>query len=686
MEKLILFMKKQKLIRWAIIVILAFGFGYLFRGGGTTRPDVEHTHGEEATADIEFWTCAMHPQIQLPGPGQCPLCGMDLVPVTSDAGGQEVGPREIRMSPAAMKLAEIQTAPVERKYVENEIRMVGKVEYDETRLSYITAWVPGRLDRLYVDYTGVSVTKGDHMVYLYSPELLAAQEELIQALVTVKNLEDSDMSLIKDRAFNTVETIREKLRLWGLTAEQIRDIEQNEKPDDHLTIFAPISGIVIHKNALEGMYVDIGTRIYTIADLTQIWVKLDAYESDLSWIRYGQDVEFETVAYPGEKFTGTIAFIDPVLNEKTRTVKVRVNVPNLDGRLKPGMFTRAIVRSKTTSAGKVVDASLAGKWIGPMHPEIIKDEPGFCDICGMALVSTKSLGYQFPEEAAEQAPLVIPASAPLITGKRAVVYIRVPGKQNVFEGREIVLGPRAGDYYLVREGLSEGELVVVNGNFKIDSAIQILAKPSMMNPEGGGTAPGHQHGGGSAPAQKAAHMEHDNGEHTGHSKKEEPAKMDITDGFKKQLTQFYESYLDITEALANDDSESARAAATETMAALESIDMKLLEDHAHTEWMKHLAQFKKAGKLFENADIEGIRKVLVKFSAHLPETVKIFGLIGGEDLYVLRCPMANNGKGAIWLQRTKPVRNPYFGDAMLTCGSVIETLAGNSHSHGGHDH
>ena len=496
MENLILFMKKQKLIRWAIIVILAFGVGYLFRGGDATRHEMEHPHGEEASADIEFWTCAMHPQIHLPGPGQCPLCGMNLVPVTSGAGDQVVGPREIRMSPAAVKLAEIQTVPVERKFVENEIRMVGKVEFDETRLSYITAWVPGRLDRLYVDYTGVSVTKGDHMVYLYSPELLTAQEELIQALVTVKNLEDSNMSLIKDRAFNSVETIREKLRLWGLTAEQIRAIEQNEKPDDHLTIFAPISGIVIHKNALEGMYVDFGTRIYTIADLTQIWVKLDAYESDLSWIRYGQDVEFETEAYPGEKFTGTIAFIDPVLNEKTRTVKIRVNVPNPDGRLKPGMFTRAIVRSKTTSSGKVVDANLAGKWISPMHPEIIKDEPGFCDICGMTLVSTKSLGYQFVEETAEHAPLVIPASAPLITGKRAVVYIKVSGKQNVFEGREIVLGPRAGDYYLVREGLSEGELVVVNGNFKIDSAIQILAKPSMMNPEAGGNSQlhgGHDH-------------------------------------------------------------------------------------------------------------------------------------------------------------------------------------------------
>jgi Cu(I)/Ag(I) efflux system membrane fusion protein len=237
--------------------------------------------------------------------------------------------------------------------------------------------------------------------------------------------------------------------------------------------------------ATEGMYVNTGTPIYTVADLSQVWVRLDAYESDLPWIRYGQTLTFSTEAYPGEVFKGWISFIAPMLDPRTRTVKVRVNVPNPDGRLKPEMFVHALVTSQIAQGGKVMDPNMAGEWICPMHPSVVKDEKGTCDICGMDLVTTESLGY-VAAEAAGPLPLVIPATAPLITGKRAVVYVKQPDTElPMFEGREVVLGPRAGDYYVVVSGLSEGELVVTHGNFKIDSALQIQAKPSMMNPEGG---------------------------------------------------------------------------------------------------------------------------------------------------------------------------------------------------------
>jgi Cu(I)/Ag(I) efflux system membrane fusion protein len=241
------------------------------------------------------------------------------------------------------------------------------------------------------------------------------------------------------------------------------------------------------------MYVNTGTRIYTIADLSRVWVLLDAYETDLLWIRYGQEVEFGTEAYPGELFKGRISFIDPVLDAKTRTVKVRVNAENLAGKLKPEMFVRAVVRTRIAAGGKVMEPDLAGKWISPMHPEIVKDEPGTCDVCGMPLVKAESLGYVPGDAAMSEAPLVIPDSAPLITGERAVVYVAVPEKEGVYEGREVVLGPRASNYYLVKHGLEEGEMVVVKGNFKIDSEIQIQAKPSMMSPEGGVPVPAHPH-------------------------------------------------------------------------------------------------------------------------------------------------------------------------------------------------
>lgn len=415
---------------------------------------------------------------------------MDLIPVEMEEA--QVSARQIAFSEDALKLMEVETTPVERKFVEAEVRMVGKVEYDESRVKEIAAWVPGRIDRLYVDFTGILVRRGDHMVYLYSPQLLSAQAELLQAAKAVQETGGAT-ELIRRSSVATLEAAREKLRLLGLLNEQIEEIEKTGKTTDHLTIYAPIGGIVIAKHANAGDYVETGTKIYTIADLSQVWVKLDAYEMDMMWVRYGQQVEFTTEAYPGEVFKGTITFIDPVLNPMTRTVKLRVDVANPDGRLKPEMFVRAVAKTKIAAGGLVMDENMAGKWICPMHPSIVKSSPAQCDICGMDLVTTESLGYATADQAGGP-PLVIPASAALITGTRAVVYVRLPDTEKpTFEGRDIVLGPRAGDYYLVKEGLSEGEQVVTKGNFKIDASLQIQAKPSMMNPQGREVPHHHQH-------------------------------------------------------------------------------------------------------------------------------------------------------------------------------------------------
>jgi Cu(I)/Ag(I) efflux system membrane fusion protein len=467
-----------------VLMVLAFLAGFFVKSIFFHHPeDAERndSSGQVVQETQTWWTCSMHPEVRLPKPGKCPKCPMQLIPVTSSTGG--VGERQISFSEAAIKLMEIETAVVERKFVTAEVRIVGKVDYDETRVKNITAWVGGRIDRLYVDFTGITVGKGDHMVELYSPELISAQAELLQAVKAVRNIKETSSELITGSISATLEAAREKLRLLGLTKEQIEEIEKTGRPVDHITIYAPMGGIVIHKNANEGMYVDTGTPIYTVADLSRLWVKLDAYESDLPWLRYGQEVEFTTEAYPGEVFKGQISFIEPVLNAKTRTVKLRVNVDNTDGKLKPEMFVRAVVRSRIAGGGKVMAAEMAGKWICPMHPAVVETEAGKCSICGMDLVTTESLGYVV--DTPKEAPLVIPATVPLITGTRAVVYVQVPGaKKPIYKGREIVLGARAGDYYIVKSGLVEGEIVVSNGNFKIDSALQIQAKPSMMTPEG----------------------------------------------------------------------------------------------------------------------------------------------------------------------------------------------------------
>jgi Cu(I)/Ag(I) efflux system membrane fusion protein len=455
-------MKKIKPILFIVIALIA---GFFIRGFFTPSPP--HPLSPEEQTAPETWTCSMHPQIQLPAFGKCPICFMDLIPLES--GNDEGDEREISVSPYAAKLMELETTKVIRKFAEAELRMVGKVDYDETRVSTISSWVPGRIDRLFVDSTGIPVNEGEHLAEFYSPDLLTAQEELLQSIKHNPSL---------------INPAREKLRLWGFTAEQVSEIETRGTASDHMTIYSPVSGIVIHKNAQEGMYVQTGSKIYTIADLSKVWIQLDAYESDINWLRYGSAVEFSTESYPGETFEGTISFIDPIINPATRTAKVRVIVENESGKLKPGMFVRAIARPQVGEDGRIMNPDLAGKWISPMHPEIVKDEPGPCDVCGMPLVTAESLGYVARDDDAN-APLLIPVTAALKTGKRAVAYVEIPDQEKpTYEGREVTLGARLGDYYVVESGLNEGEHVVTRGAFKLDAELQIRAKPSMMsNPD-----------------------------------------------------------------------------------------------------------------------------------------------------------------------------------------------------------
>lgn len=463
--------------RLAAAGLICFVIGFIARGC-FVQPD--HAAPSGVAVKAQIWTCSMHPQIRQPGPGLCPLCAMDLVPVgdRQDDNGRPV----LNMSESARKIASIRTAPVERRFAEIKLRLSGKVQLDETRVAYIAPRVPGRIDRLYADYTGVQVKKGDPLADIYSPELLAAQQELIQAAGAVQSIGKAGSAGFES-AKATLESSREKLRLLQLLPEQIDEIEKSGKPRDRITFFSPLEGVVLEKmDAFEGMYVETGMKLFTLADLGRVWIMLDAYESDLAWLKYGQEVEFEVDAWPGESFSGRIAFISPTVDPETRTVKVRVNAGNSDSRLKPEMFARAYVHASITADGKLVQPDLAGKWISPVHPEVISNEPGECGESGKPLVQADSLGYAKAEDASVQAPLVIPASAPLITGKRAVVYVSVTGSEGSFEGREVVLGPKAGNHYLVRSGLKEGELVVVNGAFKIDSSLQIQGLSSMMQP------------------------------------------------------------------------------------------------------------------------------------------------------------------------------------------------------------
>ncbi len=456
------------------IIFIAFLLGW-WMSGSTDTTDTHGDHGKNiSSAQVTVWTCSMHPSVKLPEAGQCPICFMDLIPL--ETTGTALDRNQLVLSADAVKLAEVETIPVSYGIAEMDIHLSGKVKYDETRIGKITAWVPGRLERMFVDYTGITVNKGDHMIELYSPDLFAAQEELIQAKKRVQSQSD-------DRTAQAIlSAAREKLRLMGLLNTQIIEIESSDSPSNIMTVYSPMSGVVIEKNGVEGAYVKTGNNIYTIVDLGRVWVILDAYESDLPWLAFGQNVRFTAEAVPGKHFDGKVAFIDPILDPKTRTVKVRLNIKNPDGDLKPGMFVQGKIHAIIGGEGKAINPELANKWICPMHPEIVKNDAGNCDICGMALVESDSLGIVH-KPGHKHESLLIPATAVLKTGERAIVYLKLSNEKLTFESREIILGPRVGNHYIVLSGLQEGEEVVVKGNFKIDSAMQIAAKSSMMNPE-----------------------------------------------------------------------------------------------------------------------------------------------------------------------------------------------------------
>jgi len=609
------------------VLLLIVGAALCVALGRWTKSSDQQTATAPTATAASDWTCPMHSQVRLPEAGACPICGMDLV---SAQKATSASAARLTLTPAAAELARIETQPVERRFPSRPVRMVGKIDYDETAVRTISAWVGGRLERLFVDYTGVRVAEGDHLVRLYSPELSTAQEELLSARKRVDQAANSQSEFLAESSQRAYEAAREKLLLFGLTEEQVDEVEVRGTADDHVMLTSPASGVVIEKKLEQGAYVETGTDIYKIADLSHLWVRLDAYEQDLVWLRYGQDVSVEAEALPGETFTGRISFISPTIDERTRTVGVRVNVDNADGRLKPGMFVRAVATARVGADGVALDDYLAGKWVSPMHPEVVKDGPGACDVCGMDLERAEDLGLVAGEDSV--APLVVPRSAVLPTGSRAVVYVALPDQpQPTYVGRSITLGPRAGDWYIVKSGLSEGEEVVVHGAFRIDSAMQIEARPSML----------------SQPAT---------------SRSLDPA-------LAQQLRPVLGAYLAWHRALAADDEGAARAAESKLRAAFEAADAATLGGHAREHWSSVRAVALDASGTQEST-LEAMRVRFEVISNALIELLREHGVPDDLALARAHCPMAFDGAGASWLQADDVLANPYYGAAMLRCGTL----------------
>ena len=410
----------KKIVIPLILLILAAAGG----GGYYLRHSHDHSpkpgNAQQAQQGQEQYTCPMHPFILKDKPGSCPICGMTLVKKvegaqadakTMDALGH------VSMSPTQMVMSNVATVEVKQMPMDKEINAVGVVQYDQRRQAKVTAWVAGRIDRLMVNAVGDYVAKGKPVAEVYSPDLVAAQQEYLLALRSRDRLKDSPISSISQGGNGLVSSAKQRLLLLGVKEHQLAALEKGEQPNVKLPIYTPLSGVVIEKMVLEGQYVNMGDPLFAIADLSSVWVEVEVYENEFSSIKMGQRVEVTSQSYPGKTFTGRVSFIYPFLDPKTRTVKVRVEIPNPGLKLKPDMFVNAKVKAPLGSA------------------------------------------------------LTVPVASVIDTGNRQVAWVET--KPGMFEPRDVKVGGRSGDYVQIVSGLKAGEKVAASGAYLIDSEAQL---------------------------------------------------------------------------------------------------------------------------------------------------------------------------------------------------------------------
>ncbi|HIB48119.1 MAG TPA: efflux RND transporter periplasmic adaptor subunit [Flavobacteriaceae bacterium] len=575
---------KKNILYLAIAVIVGLGAGWLIFGNSSdtsVNKDVsemsDHDHaGEPAN---QMWTCSMHPQIMQPEPGDCPICGMDLIP--ADAGAEGLAVNEIKMTENAMALANIQTTIVgntQASDTDGMISLSGKIATNEENDAVQASYFKGRIERLNVNYEGQQVNRRQLLATIYAPELVAAQQELI----TAASLKKSQPALYK--------AVRNKLKNWKLSETQINTIEENGKVRENFPIYATVSGTVSEVMAAQGDYVNQGQPIVKLSNLNSVWAEFDAYESQIAQFKVGQKIKITTNAYPNKEFEGTISFIDPILNNATRTVTVRATLPNRDNLFKPGMFVTAKVKGTTQTMENT---------------------------------------------------LTVPASAVLWTGERSLVYVKTNPNEPVFEMREVTLGNRTGETYQVSTGLNSGEEIVTNGTFTIDAAAQLQGKKSMMNQQ--------------KIQNESATMNN--------------MKMSFSNVFSTDFNEAIQSYLKMKDAFV-----ASNASQVSTLAKATSEKLKAIStDDLGTMEKQHLTKSIEMLDAIANNDIlENQRSHFVILNENiLPIAMNIENSI---NYYVQKCPMANNNKGAVWLSTEEEIKNPYYGDAMLTCGSVIDTI------------
>ncbi|WP_420572916.1 efflux RND transporter periplasmic adaptor subunit [Kordia sp.] len=558
----------KKYVIYIILVIVGIAIGKI-----AFTKKVCGTDTSEAIAETTMWTCSMHPQIMLPEPGDCPICGMDLIPAQEN--DSELSANQFRMTENAIALANIETTKISEGNTSNTaLKLTGTIEANEKTNAIQTAHFGGRIEKLYVNITGEEVRAGQRIALIYSPELVTTQQELL----TASRMKESQPALYK--------AVRNKLKLWKLSESQIQQIENSKQVITKFPIYASVSGVVTEKMVEEGNHVMEGGALFKVSNLNSVWASFDAYEKQLASLKKGDNIIITTNANPNEQIPAKISFIDPVLDTKTRTVAVKVALNNRDKNLKPGMFVTGVLDKKVSKS----------------------------DI------------------------LTIPKSAVLWTGKRSLVYVKKSTNEPIFEAREVTLGNITGDYYEVVSGINSEDEVVTNGAFTVDAAAQLLGKKSMMS------------------ASKE-------------TKVSTSKNLTLNAAFQKAFQPSIKAYLALKNALVKSDVKLAAEKSKAFREAMEKLTVSQRKE-ADLYWT---VLHKTSKSINKNTPIERHRKSFQVISNHIIELLENFTQLD-QKLTVQFCPMADNNKGAYWLSDSTQIRNPYFGEAMLTCGSVTREL------------
>lgn len=576
---------------------IGFGAAYLFfnknQSSSPSNEQHAHQHGQTATNEETIYTCSMHPQIRQPEMGICPICEMDLIPLEANTSND---PLVLEMTEEAVKLSNIQTTIVGQanetgKKSASTLRLSGKIQADETRTNSIVTHIPGRIEKLYIGFVGEYVQKGQAIARIYSPDLILVQHEIQEA----RKIQDLSPGLL-DAAIN-------KLKYWKLSDKTIEQILNSEAILESVDIYAQHSGVVTQKRVKVGDHLRLGMVLFDIQNLYKVWAVFDAYEKDLPYISIGDRIEFTSPALPNRTFKSRVTFIDPVINPQTRVAAIRTEIVNKNRLLKPEMFVNGVLKSSKKQAVAVSNG----------------------------------------------ASLTVPKSAVLWTGKRSVVYVKVPDTDiPSYQYRKIEIGEGLGNTYQILSGLEAGEEVVTYGSFTIDAAAQLNNQQSMMNQK--------------VNVKAAADAPLPN------------FQAETPNAFKSQLNDVANAYILLKDALVATDANTAPQAAQDFLKVLEKVEMNLLKAEAHEYWMEQMSALKShATKITTLTDIEAQRKQFGFVSDALILAIQVFGT-KGDALYVQHCPMAFNNQGADWLALEEGIRNPYFGDKMMKCGLVKKTL------------